>query len=120
MSLDARFQGSLFATDFLGESVAETAEWRALDDAALDALDTALRTIFERFPIAGSPNESQTEDDLIWPVLALLGWAASLRQQNLSAHGPRVTPEWDEDEEQYNEILKRIAPTTNDLMMVPT
>lgn len=33
---------------------------------------------------------------------------------------PALTPEWDEDEEQYNEILKRIAPTTNDLMMVPT
>ena len=32
----------------------------------------------------------------------------------------RVTPECDEDEEQYNEILKRIAPTTNDQMMVPT
>ena len=32
----------------------------------------------------------------------------------------RVTPECDEDEEQYNDILKRIAPTTNDQMMVPT
>ena len=29
-----------------------------------------------------------------------------------SPAGARVTPEWDEDEEQYNEILKRIAPTT--------
>ena len=37
-------------------------------------------------PITGSPNESQTEDDLIWPVLAHLGWTESLRQQNLSAH----------------------------------
>ena len=28
-----------------------------------------LRRIFDRFPTAQSPNESQTEDDLIWPIL---------------------------------------------------
>ena len=45
------------------------------------------------FPIEGSPNESQTEDDLIWPVLAMLGWTASLRQQNLSATGREDVPD---------------------------
>ena len=48
---------------------------------------------FNVFPIAGSPNESQTEDDLIWPVLTQLGWTASLRQQNLSAHGREDVPD---------------------------
>ena len=36
---------------------------------------------------------SQTEDDLIWPVLARLGWTASLRQQNLSAYGRVDVPD---------------------------
>ncbi len=85
MSLDAVFQGSLFANDFLCDSVAETADWEAIDDAVLDKLQAALRTVFDGFPFAAAPNESQTEDDLIWPVLRTIGWTASLRQQNLSA-----------------------------------
>ena len=93
MGVDAPFQGNLFANDFLCDSVAETPDWQALDDAALETLEAALRAIFQHFPIAGSPNESQTEDDLIWPVLAVLGWAASLRQQNLSARGREDVPD---------------------------
>ena len=49
--------------------------------------------MFARFPVIGSPNESQTEDDLIWPVLAHLGWTESLRQQNLSAFGRQDVPD---------------------------
>ena len=93
MSLDAAFQGSLFANDFLCDSVAETADWQAIDDAALDNLEAALRAVFDDFPFAGAPNESQTEDDLIWPVLGALGWTASLRQQNLSAAGMTDVPD---------------------------
>ena len=93
MSLGAAFQGSLFASDFLCDSVAETADWQVLDDAALDDLEAALRTVFDGFPFAGAPNESQTEDDLIWPVLSALGWSASLRQQNLRAAGREDVPD---------------------------
>ena len=49
--------------------------------------------IFDRFPTDQTPNESQTEDDLIWPVLGALGWAASLRQQNLSSRGRDDVPD---------------------------
>ena len=93
MSLDTAFQGSLFANDFMFESVVATPDWQALEDAALDGLETALRAIFEPVLIAGSPNESQTEDDLIWPVLAALGWTVTLRQQNLSARGREDVPD---------------------------
>ena len=58
MSLDAAFQGSLFANDFLCESVSRTADWEAIDDAALDDLKAALRAIFEPFPIAGALRRS--------------------------------------------------------------
>ena len=64
-----------------------------IDAAFQGTLEAALRAIFEHFPIAGSPNESQTEDDLIWPVLAQLDWTATLRQQNLSARGREDVPD---------------------------
>ena len=90
MSIDTPFKGSLFAHDYLQESVTRLDNWRDIDAAAFEA---AVGGVFARFPMAGSPNESQTEDDLIWPVLAHLGWTASLRQQNLSAAGRQDVPD---------------------------
>ena len=90
MSLDIPFRGSLFAHDYLHESITRLDDWRDIDAAAFEA---AVGGVFARFPMAGSPNESQTEDDLIWPVLAHLGWTESLRQQNLSAAGRQDVPD---------------------------
>jgi hypothetical protein len=59
------FQGSLFSSDFLTESITRLADWSSIDAAALKALQTDLRKIYDRFPITKTPNESQTEDDLI-------------------------------------------------------
>jgi hypothetical protein len=78
------YHGSLFSSDFLTDSIARMPEWAGVDDAALDALSARLGRVFAHFPTRQTPNESQTEDDLIWPVLEVLGWTASLRQQNLS------------------------------------
>ena len=87
------YQGSLFSHDFLTDSVTRLASWTAIDDAAADALTGRLRAIFDGFPGSTSPNESQTEDDLIWPVLARVGWTASLRQQNLAPKGRVDVPD---------------------------
>ena len=93
MSIENIFQGSLFAHDFLSESIVELADWETLDTQWLRNLESALQTIFDQFPTTKSPNESQTEDDLIWLILKQLGWAASLRQQNLSTHGREDVPD---------------------------
>ena len=93
MSNSRPFQGSLFAEDFLRESIVDLPDWQDFDELTLDGVESALRDIFARFPADRSPNESQTEDDLIWPVLNRLGWTASLRQQNLSAHGREDVPD---------------------------
>jgi hypothetical protein len=87
-------QGSLFSTDFLRESIERVPDWQLLTDAEIDALAADLRAIFSRFPTAQRPppNEAQTEDDLIWPILAI-GWTASLRQQNLAARGREDVPD---------------------------
>ncbi len=93
MSIESICLGSLFAHDFLSESIVDLDDWQTLDDTSLENLENALQAIFNQFPTARTPNESQTEDDLIWPVLALLGWSASLRQQNLSVHGHEYIPD---------------------------
>ncbi len=93
MNIESAVQGSLFARDFLTESISQLSDWQAVDDATLDEFEGALRSIFDRFPTDQTPNESQTEDDLIWPVLGALGWAASLRQQNLSSRGRDDVPD---------------------------
>ena len=86
-------QGSLFADDFLCGSITNLPDWEEVSDEALDALADSLRAIYTRFLAASQPNESQTEDDLIWPVLAALGWTATLRQQNLSPRGRNDVPD---------------------------
>ncbi|MCY3689902.1 MAG: restriction endonuclease [Gammaproteobacteria bacterium] len=93
MTVGRPFQGSLFAEDFLRESIKELADWSAIQDAGLDEFEAALHGVFDGFPTKTFPNESQTEDDLIWPVLKLLGWTESLRQQNLSARGREDVPD---------------------------
>ena len=93
MSSNNPFQGSLFANDFLCESIVESPDWRAIDNMTLDTLEASVRDVFNLFPTRKTPNESQTEEDLIWPVLLQLGWTASLRQQNLSARGRENVPD---------------------------
>ena len=93
MATGRPFQGSLFAEDFLRESIKELADWSAIQDAEIDELEADLRSVFDSFPTNLAPNESQTEDDLIWPVLTRIGWTESLRQQNLSARGRENVPD---------------------------
>jgi hypothetical protein len=82
--------GSLFTRDYLTEGIVEAPEWPGIEPEPLRA---NLEAIFARFPAASGPNESQTERDLIWPVLHRLGWAAHLEQQNLSASGREDVPD---------------------------
>lgn len=82
--------GSLFTTDYLVEGITGSAEYLAVDVASLRA---ELSAIADKFPRNARTNESQTEDDFIWPVLAALGWSDSLRQQNLSSKGRDDVPD---------------------------
>jgi hypothetical protein len=90
---DNAFQGSLFSGDFLQESIARLPDWVSISDGDLESLRHDLRQIFDNFPTAQTPNESQTEDDLIWSVLGRLGWGSSLRQQNLAPRGRDDVPD---------------------------
>ena len=87
------YQGSLFSSDFLNESITRLQTYRDISDAALDAITVRLKQIYTAFPVRQTPNESQTEDDLIWPLLGALGWTVSLRQQNLAPRGREDVPD---------------------------
>ena len=87
------YQGSLFSSDFLTDSIVRLPDWADVSDAVLADLASKLTTIFAKFPTKQSPNEAQTEDDLIWKVLDALGWAAYLRQQNLAPKGREDVPD---------------------------
>jgi hypothetical protein len=87
------YQGSLFSGDFLTDSITRLPDWKAVSDAEIADLASKLSAIFSAFPTRQSPNEAQTEDDLIWKVLGALGWGAYLRQQNLAPKGREDVPD---------------------------
>lgn len=93
MTVEDLIRGSLFSRDFLSKSIVESEWWNLIGDEEIDVLEEALVAILDAFPVGGSPNESQTEDDLSWPILAALGWTQSLRQQNLSVQGRKDVPD---------------------------
>ena len=93
MNIEPPLRGSLLPGDFLLETITETPEWRRFDAAAFALFENDLRGVFAQFPTGSAPNETQTEDDLIWPILARLGWTDWLRQQNLSARGREDVPD---------------------------
>ena len=82
--------GALFTQDYLVEGIRGTAQYARADVAALRV---KLASILAGFPHASKPNEATTESDLVWPVLAALGWEDWLTQQNLSATGRLDVPD---------------------------
>lgn len=86
-------RGSLLSEAFLTDSIRALPDWSSLSQDDVASIKSDLLAIYRSFPTSGSPNESQTEDDLIWPILTRLGWTASLRQQNLAAKGRDDVPD---------------------------
>jgi hypothetical protein len=88
-------QGQLFSTDFIARGITETAPWRELDDAALNAFIARLRSIYGTLSIDSALNEGQTEDELVEPLLAELGWGDCwISQVNLSESGREDVPDF--------------------------
>lgn len=82
--------GALFTQDYLIDGIRASAQFKAVDVAAMRS---ALAEILAGFPHGSKPNEATTESDLVWPVLKALGWADYLTQQNLSASGRVDVPD---------------------------
>lgn len=79
--LTRSMQGQLFTHDFLTRGILDTDPWRTCDDAALNAFIAALRRVYGSLAADSTLNEGQTEDELIGPILDLLGWGDSWMSQ---------------------------------------
>lgn len=75
--------GRLFTDYFLTDGIKVTTEWRtSVEHAeAFAAFTGGVRHRYEALCRSGDPNEAVTEQELIRPVLELLGWADYLPQQ---------------------------------------
>ena len=80
--------GQLFTSYFLTEGIRTTPEWEAQMSPEAD-LGVQLRQVYEGFRNYNQPNEAVTEDDLIIPVLKILGWTDLLAQQG-SGHNEDI------------------------------
>ena len=80
--------GQLFTHYFLTDGIRTTPEWRASVAAPQDftAFRKGICEAFDSFAGYSAPNEAVTEQDLIRPVLELLGWTAYLPQQSSSGN----------------------------------
>ena len=80
--------GHLFTEYFLNEGIRASPEWRASVEYA-DAFESfrdGVRDRYEALSGPAHPNEAVTEQELIRPVLELLGWADYLPQQATRLH----------------------------------
>ena len=75
--------GQLFTQYFLTDGIRATPERRA-QAPAFAAFHKEARRLFHDFANFHNPNETQTEQDLIRPLLQLLGWTDDLPQQTTS------------------------------------
>ena len=75
--------GQLFTHDFLTHGIRATIEWKDVVDrpAIFAAFRDGIRSRYEAFATFHDPNEAVTEQELIRPVLELLGWTEYLPQQ---------------------------------------
>lgn len=85
--------GRLFTRDFLLEGICETPAWQALDHERVAALLRTAKDKFEAMAARRSPNEAQTEDDLVYPLLELVGWSDRDVQPNASVKARLDVPD---------------------------
>lgn len=85
--------GRLFTHDFLLEGIQETRAWRALSDGAVEAFSNEAQSLVEKLAARKNPNEAQTEDDLVYPILESLGWAEREVQPNASVKARLDVPD---------------------------
>jgi hypothetical protein len=85
--------GNLFTRDFLAEGIEGTDAWKSLDATQYSATRGRLAAHVTAFLKNRKATEAETEKDLIWPILGVLGWTEIQVQQNLSTKGRQQVPD---------------------------
>ena len=80
--------GQLFTEYFLTDGIKATAEWResVLSAGKFGSFRDGVRECCDAMRRSESPNEAVTEQEIVRPVLELLGWADYLPQQGSSGN----------------------------------
>ena len=86
-------QGQLFTQYFLETGICETEAWKNFESGRLEAIRANLLNIYSKFPTSGSPNEAQTEQDLIFPILKALDWKHYVTQYTAAPSGRSDVPD---------------------------
>lgn len=85
--------GRLFTRDFLLEGIRETKSWLELDPARLEAFRLQATGVVTALSVRKNPNEAQTEDDLVYPLLSAVGWTSRDVQPNASVKARLDVPD---------------------------
>ena len=80
--------GQLFTQYFLTEGITATAEWEesCFEEQAFSAFKRSLSDILSKISTKSNPNESVTEQEVVRPILELLGWLEYLPQQGADSN----------------------------------
>ena len=78
------FQGALFTRDWLKQGVTESPEWQNLEISEVEQLYESAQHLLHEHSGHKKPTEAETEDQLIYPLLELLGWQHKSVQQNMT------------------------------------
>ena len=80
--------GQLFTQYFLTEGITVTAEWEesCVEKQAFGAFKRSLSDILSKIITKSNPNESVTEQEVVRPILELLGWREYLPQQGADSN----------------------------------
>ncbi|GIT93092.1 hypothetical protein JANAI62_36240 [Jannaschia pagri] len=87
------FDGRLFTRDFLLEGIQETSAWAELNADEVERLRRDAKTTMEALAARKNPNEAQTEDDLVYPLLEMVEWSDREVQPNASVKARLDVPD---------------------------
>ena len=85
------FQGALFTRDWIREGITETPQWHLIAEPELDRLWNDTRALLTEHCGRRKPTEAETEDQLVYPLLELIGWRHKSVQQNMATKGRKDT-----------------------------
>lgn len=85
--------GALMTRDFLLEGIGATAAWLALNDVEVESFRVAAIAALSALAARKAPNEAETEEDLVYPLLERLGWHHKDVQPNASVKAREDVPD---------------------------
>lgn len=85
--------GNLFTREFLLDGIRETEAWRAIDDSSFGQMRARIALLLTAMSKRKNPVEAETESDVVYPILDMMGWSHRDAQPNASAKARHDVPD---------------------------